>query len=153
MPPKAAGILLYRIRKDELEVLLVHPGGPYYKRIDDGIWSIPKGLYEPGEDPLDAARREFNEETGGTVSGPYKLLPEVKYSSGKRLTVYACKGEFELEQFKSNSFELEWPPGSGILQAFPEADRAGWFNIENAKQKILSAQVPLLEDLIRVADL
>ena len=110
MPVRAAGILLYRIRDNATEVLLIHPGGPFYQKREEGIWSIPKGVIDSGEDPLSAAIREFREETGMKPEGPFVLLPEARYGSGKRLTAYACEGNFDPEQLISNSFSLEWPP-------------------------------------------
>lgn len=147
MAVKASGILLYRQRSGQTEVLLVHPGGPFYKRKDDDIWSVPKGLYEKDEDPLAAAVREFEEETGGKVSGPFRQLNEVKYSSGKRLTVFACEGDFDVADFSSNTFEMEWPPGSGKKERFPEVDKAEWFSLEVARRKLLPAQKPLIDEL------
>jgi predicted NUDIX family NTP pyrophosphohydrolase len=147
MPVLAAGILLYRIRSGVVQVLLIHPGGPYYKRKDEGIWSVPKGLLSEGEEELTAAVREFEEETGMKPTGPFHLLPQVKYGSGKRLTVYACEGDFEVGQLRSNTFELEWPPGSGVKQEFPEADKAEWFELPEACVKMLPAQLILLDAL------
>jgi predicted NUDIX family NTP pyrophosphohydrolase len=147
MPVLAAGILLYRVRAGEPEVLLIHPGGPFYKRKDEGIWSIPKGIISAGEDELTTAIREFSEETGMKPEGPFQLLPLVRYGSGKRLTAFACKGDFNVDLLKSNTFELEWPPGSGTKQAFPEADKAEWFGIPEARVKMLPAQLILLEAL------
>lgn len=145
MPVRAAGILLYKRDPAGFKVLLIHPGGPFYVRKDEGIWSVPKGIIASGEDVQNAALREFYEETGHQISGELMLLPEVRYGSGKRLTVFACEGDFDLASFKSNEFEIEWPPKSGMIKSFPEADRAGWFNADEAAIKILPAQRILLD--------
>ena len=150
MPVLASGILLFREVECKPEVLLIHPGGPFYKNKDSGIWSVPKGIRNPDEDPLLAAIREFSEETGMTPAGPYIELPLVKYGSGKRLTVFACRGDLDLDEFKSNEFELEWPPKSGKTVLFPEADKAGWFDLESARVKMLPAQQPLLHALLEI---
>ena len=148
MPVRAAGVLLYKNDEFGLKVLLIHPGGPYYIRKDEGIWSVPKGIIDPGEDVQVAACREFFEETGHRISGDLLLLPEVRYGSGKRLTVFASEGDLDLDSFKSNEFEMEWPPKSGRMQSFPEADKAGWFSMEEAALKILPAQRTVLEALL-----
>jgi predicted NUDIX family NTP pyrophosphohydrolase len=150
MPVLASGILLYREKEGKPEVLLIHPGGPFYKNKDAGIWSVPKGIRNPDEDPLVAAIREFSEETGAVPVGPYVELPEVRYGSGKRLTVFACRGDLDLKDFKSNEFELEWPPKSGKTALFPEADKAGWFDVDTARIKMLPAQQPLLPALLEI---
>lgn len=147
MPVRAAGILLYRVRNSETEVLLIHPGGPFYRKREEGIWSIPKGLIDGAEDPLEAAIREFSEETGMKPDGPFVLLPEARYGSGKRLTAYACEGNFDPEKLVSNTFSLEWPPQSGKFSEFPEADRAAWYNLKEAFNRILPAQRILLDTL------
>jgi predicted NUDIX family NTP pyrophosphohydrolase len=144
MPVRAAGVLLYRIRNNRTEVLLIHPGGPFYRKREEGIWSIPKGLMDAGEEPLNAAIREFMEETGMTPKGPFVMLPEVRYGSGKRLTAFASEGDFDPANLISNTFSLEWPPKSGKFVDFPEADRAGWFDLKEAAVRILPAQLILL---------
>jgi predicted NUDIX family NTP pyrophosphohydrolase len=146
----SAGILLYRLSGAEPEVLLVHPGGPFWAKKDDGAWSIPKGLQEPGEEPLAAARREFAEETGTLPSGEAIPLGSFRQASGKTVTAFALAGDLDLAGFRSNSFEIEWPPRSGRRQAFPEADRAGWFTLAEARVKLTRGQLPLLDALARV---
>jgi predicted NUDIX family NTP pyrophosphohydrolase len=145
MPVQSAGILLFRFRDKHPEFFLVHPGGPFWKNKDAGAWSIPKGEFTD-EDPLQAAIREFHEETGTMLAGDFTPLSPVKQKSGKRVQAWAVEGDIDPEQVHSNSFEMEWPPHSGRKQLFPEIDRAGWFNFENAKQKILAAQLPLIEE-------
>jgi len=147
MPAESAGVLLWRRRKTSVEVFLIHPGGPFWKNKDAGAWSIPKGLADPKEDHLAAAKREFTEETGFTIAGDYVLLGRFKQSSAKMLTVYALEGDCEPTQLVSNTFSLEWPPKSGRMQDFPEADRGAWFGTRDAVEKILNGQLPLLEKL------
>ena len=148
MPERSAGILLHRQGSDGLEVLLVHPGGPFFARRDDGAWSIPKGLYEEGEEPLVAARREFAEELGSPCpDGPALELGEIRQKNGKRVTAWAVAGDLDAEAITSNTFAIEWPPRSGRRQEFPEVDRAGWFTLDAARTKILAAQAPLLDRL------
>ena len=147
MPERSAGILLYRSRDGGTEVLLVHPGGPFWAKKDDGAWSIPKGLYGDGEDPLMAARREFEEETGARVEGEWLPLGEFRLPSGKRLSVWAAEGDFDPARLKSNVFEMEWPPRSGERQAFPEVDRAEWYSPGTARVKITKGQLPVLDAL------
>jgi predicted NUDIX family NTP pyrophosphohydrolase len=148
MPQKSAGLLMYRLIGGGPEVLLVHPGGPFWTRKDDGAWSIPKGLYEPGEDPLLAAKREFQEETGSRPEGEPMWLGEFRYSSGKVVSAWAIEGDFDLAGFRSNTFAIEWPPKSGRMAEFPEADRAGWFRPDIARAKILKGQLPILAALL-----
>jgi predicted NUDIX family NTP pyrophosphohydrolase len=137
----SAGILLYRRRNDALEVFLVHPGGPFWRNKDVGAWSIPKGEYGFGDDPLAAARREFEEETGFVPpAGEWRSLSEVKLSSGKVITAWAVEGDCDADVIRSNLFSIEWPPKSGKIQAFPEVDRAGWFALSAAQEKIHPAQ-------------
>lgn len=147
MPRKSAGILLYRFRKNKPEVFLVHPGGPFWAKKDLGAWSIPKGEYNDNENPLDAARREFNEETGITVNGNFMELGEVKQPSGKLIIAWAMETDLQSVEIKSNTFKLEWPPKSGRIQEFPEVDRAEWLSMEDAHQKILNGQIPFLKKL------
>jgi len=148
MPETSAGIMLYRRTGDELEVLLVHPGGPFWAKKDDGAWTIPKGLYEGGEEPEAAARREFAEETGYAPAGEMLALGSFRQPSGKRVTAFALEDDFEPDELVSNTFEMEWPPRSGRRQSFPEIDRAGWFGIAAARVKLLEGQVPILEALL-----
>jgi predicted NUDIX family NTP pyrophosphohydrolase len=147
MPQRSAGILMFRRTGAEPEVLLIHPGGPFWAKKDFGAWSIPKGLYEPSEDVLAAAKREFFEETGCVPSGKFMPLGDFK-PGAKILTVFAVEGDFDLENFRSNNFAMEWPPKSGKMAEFPEADRAGWFSIEEARRKILKGQLPILAALL-----
>lgn len=146
---QSAGLLLYRIRKKNLEVFLVHPGGPYWKNKDDGAWSIPKGEFNENEAPLQAAIREFSEETGKVVSGKFLKLHPVKLKSGKNVSAWALEKNIEIMHIDnvSNTFEIEWPPHSGKFQAFPEVDKAEWFLMSEAKEKINTAQVSLLKEL------
>ena len=144
MPLESAGILLYRKTTDRLEVLLAHPGGPLWARKDDGVWSIPKGLIEAGEEPQAAARREFAEETGMTPEGDALFLGSLRQKSGKIVHAWAMRGEFDPAQLRSNTFALEWPPRSGKMEDFPEVDRAGWFTIEEAERKIAVGQAGFL---------
>ena len=143
---RSAGILMYKYRADKLLVLLVHPGGPYWAKRDLGSWSIPKGEYE-GEDPLTAAGREFQEETGGQVQGPFLSLGEVTQSNRKTVSAWAAEGDFDAKTLKSNLCEIEWPPKSGRTQLIPEADRAEWFSLQDARVKILAGQRPFLDRL------
>lgn len=143
---RSAGILMYKCRADGLLVLLVHPGGPYWAKRDLGSWSIPKGEYE-GEDPLTAAGREFREETGGQVQGPFLSLGEVTQSNRKTVSAWAAEGDFDPKTLKSDLCEIEWPPKSGRTQLIPEADRAEWFSLQDARVKILAGQRPFLDRL------
>jgi predicted NUDIX family NTP pyrophosphohydrolase len=143
----SAGVLVFR-RKPSLEVLLAHPGGPYWARKDEGAWSIPKGLAEADDDLLAAARRELAEETGFIADGDFIALAPVRQKSGKVVHAFAVEGDFDLTQFASNSFEIEWPPRSGRRQAFPEVNRVGYFGIEEAMRKILAYQQPFIRELL-----
>ena len=147
MAKKSAGILLYRVNDGALEVLLAHPGGPFWARKDMGAWTIPKGEIGDGEDPLDAARREMAEETGIEAGGPAIPLAPIRMKGGKTVIAFAVLGDCDPASIRSNTFSMEWPPGSGQQQEFPEIDRAQWFAIKEAKGKILPAQIPLLEQL------
>lgn len=149
----SAGLLLYRKRDDSLEVLLVHPGGPFWAKKDLGVWSIPKGEYEENEDPLVAAYREFEEELGlsPTKQNPLEL-GSVKLKSGKIVMAWAEESDLDVSTVKSNTFEMEWPPRSGKKQLFPEVDQAVWFTLSIASQKILPAQLPFLDRLAEVLD-
>ena len=146
MPKKSAGLLLFR-RRDRLEVLLVHPGGPLWAKKDEGAWSIPKGEIDADEDPLRAARREFAEELGSDVSGEFIALHPIRQASGKLVYAWAIESEFDTATFRSGTFSMEWPPRSGRQQEFPEVDRAEWFPIAAARVKINPGQIPLLDQL------
>lgn len=143
----SAGLLLYRLRGGELEVFLVHPGGPFWTRKDDGAWSIPKGEYEPGADPLATAKREFYEETGIEVAGIFHALAPVKQPSGKLISAWAVEGEFEAAALTSNTFTLEWPPKSGRMCEFPEVDRGAWFDLTTARVKLQAGQRDFLDQV------
>lgn len=145
MAARSAGILMYRRQGDALQVLLVHPGGPFWRGKDRGAWSIPKGEYEPGEAPEVAARREFAEELGVTPNGELQPLGEIRQAGGKRVLAFAIEGDLDVAAIRSNQFELEWPPRSGRIQSFPEVDRAGWFALPLAHEKIIAGQRPLLD--------
>jgi predicted NUDIX family NTP pyrophosphohydrolase len=148
MPKTSAGLLLYRNVDATLEIFLVHPGGPFWVKKDDGAWSIPKGEFDPGEDPLGAAQREFQEETGFTASGPFTALAPIKQPGGKTIHAWAVEGPgLDPTAIRSNTFSLEWPPRSGKSREFPEVDRAAWFPLREARTKILKGQLPLLDQL------
>ena len=144
----SAGILMYRQTGPGLEVLLVHPGGPFWRNKDVGAWSIPKGEMDEGEDAAFAARREFLEETGCSLSGPLKPLGDIRQRGGKRVTAFAVEGDLDVDAIKSNTFEIEWPPKGGKMQSFPEVDRAAWFDLPAAHVKILESQRTLLDRLV-----
>jgi predicted NUDIX family NTP pyrophosphohydrolase len=148
---RSAGIVLYRKRQGVLEVFLVHPGGPYWARKDHGAWSIPKGEYQQGEAALQAAQREFLEETGVAVDGPFAALTPVRQPSGKVISAWAVEGDLDPAQLRSNSFLLEWPPKSGVMQDFPEVDRGDWFSLVQARDKLTPGQRPLLLALAETA--
>jgi predicted NUDIX family NTP pyrophosphohydrolase len=150
MGKKSAGLLMYRRRHGVLEVLLVHPGGPFWAKKDEGSWSVPKGEYTSGEDPLDVAKREFHEETGFEAFGQFVPLTPLKQPSGKIITAWAFEGDCDASASKSNTFMMEWPPRSGRQQEFPEVDRAGWFPIPVAKEKIIKGQSGFLDELNQV---
>jgi predicted NUDIX family NTP pyrophosphohydrolase len=143
----SAGLLLYRFVDRTLQVLLVHPGGPFWARKDLGAWSIPKGEIDPGEEPLDAARREFTEETGGSVEGDFLPLQKRQQSSGKIVHAWAVRADFDPSRLTSAAFSMEWPPRSGRQQSFPEVDRAEWFDLATARQKIVKGQAGFLDEL------
>ncbi len=151
MAKESAGLLLYRRRGGTLEVFLVHPGGPFWAKRDAGAWSIPKGELAEGESALDAARREFAEETGFTPQGDFVPLPPVRQKSGKIIRAWAVEGDFDPAALRSERFAMEWPPKSGRMQEFPEVDRAGWFTLEEARTKLVAGQVPLLDALAAIA--
>jgi predicted NUDIX family NTP pyrophosphohydrolase len=146
---RSAGILLYRTAAGAPEVLLVHPGGPFWARKDAGAWSIPKGEYEDGEDPRACALREFEEELGTALPpGELAELGSVKQKGGKVVTAWAAEGDLDAESVRSNTFTMEWPPRSGRTVEFPEIDRAGWFEIETAREKLVAAQTEFLDRLL-----
>jgi predicted NUDIX family NTP pyrophosphohydrolase len=149
MAKRSAGLLLFRDGEDGLEVLLGHPGGPYYVRKDDGVWSVPKGEYDQSEQPLDAAIREFTEELGSPPpDGEALPLGEARQSGGKVNVVWARRGDFDATTIRSNTFPMEWPPRSGRIQQVEEIDRAAWFPLAEARRKIRPAQLPFLDRLV-----
>jgi predicted NUDIX family NTP pyrophosphohydrolase len=147
---QSAGILLYRTCGGQVEVFLVHPGGPYWTRKDDGAWSIPKGEYGEGDDPLATARREFREETGSEVIGSFRPLSPIRQPSGKVVSAWAVEGDLDAATVKSHTFSLEWPPHSGTMQEFPEVDRGAWFDIAIARTKLQPGQRGFLDQLIEL---
>jgi predicted NUDIX family NTP pyrophosphohydrolase len=144
---RSAGLLLFRRANGALQVLLVHPGGPYWRGKDAGAWSIPKGEFLPGEDPLAAARREFREETGAAVEGACIPLTPLRQAGGKVVQAWALAGDWDPDRLRSNPFTIEWPPRSGRTRAFPEVDRAAWFALDEARGKIVRGQVGFLDEL------
>jgi len=149
MPKQSAGLLLYRWHHEGLELLLVHPGGPFWRKKNDGSWMIPKGEFTDAEDAFAAAKREFTEETGADPpAGEFLRLRTLKQSNAKTVHVWAVEGDFDPARLKSNLFTQEWPPRTGRTQEFPEVDRAGWFTPEVARRKILASQVPLIDELV-----
>ena len=150
MAKRSAGLLMYRGSGARLAVLLVHPGGPFWARKDLGAWSIPKGEYAAGEDPLAVAQREFAEETGVTPRGEFQPLGEVVQAGGKRVSAWAVEGDLDPATIVSNVFELEWPPRSGRKRSFPEVDRAEWFTPEEARARILAGQRPSIDRLVEL---
>ncbi|HEX8127164.1 MAG TPA: NUDIX domain-containing protein [Allosphingosinicella sp.] len=147
MPARSAGILLYRRDPDGIRLLLAHPGGPFWRSKDEGAWMIPKGLIEPGEAPLAAALREFEEELGAKPGGEPRPLCEVRQAGGKWVEAFALEGDFDPAALKSNAFTIEYPPKSGSFRAFPEVDEARWFTVPEARAKILKSQAPILDAL------
>ncbi len=145
---KSAGVLFYRFENALLQVLLVHPGGPFWKNKDSGSWSIPKGEFKEKEIPLDAAKREFEEETGVVPEGNFMKLTPVKQKGGKIIMAWALKGNMNSENVRSNTFKMEWPPHSGQLMEFPEVDKANWFSVNEAKIKINPGQIKFIEELV-----
>jgi predicted NUDIX family NTP pyrophosphohydrolase len=141
-----------RTRSGALEVLLAHPGGPWWARREEGAWTLPKGEFEEGEEALECAMREFREETGLAPTGPYAPLGEVRQKSGKRVSAWTFEGDLDPALLQSNSFEMEWPPRSGRLQQFPEIDRVEWFGLAAARDKLLPAQLPFLDRLQQALD-
>jgi predicted NUDIX family NTP pyrophosphohydrolase len=149
MPKQSAGLLLYRRREGQLEVFLVHPGGPFWQSKDLGAWSIPKGEFTADDDPLEVAKRELLEETGLSVDGPFTPLEPFRQRGGKIVHAWIVESDIEPGDVKSNTFSIEWPPRSGRQQTYPEVDRAEWFSLEAARQKILSSQQPILDQLAK----
>jgi predicted NUDIX family NTP pyrophosphohydrolase len=148
---RSAGILLYRLSGGAPEVLLVHPGGPFWARRDAGAWSVPKGEYEDADDPLAAARREFEEETGTALeTGELLELGDVKQKNGKVVSAWAAEGDLDPDAVHSNTFTMEWPPRSGRTAEFPEIDRAGWFGMDEAREKLNPAQAEFLDRLLEL---
>jgi len=148
MAKKSAGLLLFRRRGTDVEMLLVHPGGPLWAKKDDGAWSIPKGELDSDEEPLAAAVRECQEELGVPVSGEFLPLVSLKQPGGKLVLAWAVEADFDPQRLNSNTFEMEWPPRSGKRHEFPEIDRARWFSPDVARQKILKGQAPLIDELL-----
>ena len=149
MPRISAGLLLYRCNAARLEVLLVHPGGPFWQKRDQGAWSIPKGEVEPGEDTMAAAYRELHEETGFVVTGQPTPLGQARQRSGKVVVAWAIAADVDPRRLKSNTVAIEWPPRSGRVREFPEVDRAEWFDLGEARRRILPGQAGFLEALVR----
>jgi len=152
MKKRSAGILLFRSSNSELEVFLVHPGGPFWAKKHAGAWSIPKGEYSDGDNPLDAAKREFAEETGVRVDGDFIPLGEVKQAGGKIVIAWALEGDTDAKLIQSNTFTIEWPPGSGRMREFPEVDTADWFSLRVAQVKLVTGQVKFLKRLAQHVD-
>ncbi|RJQ75986.1 MAG: NUDIX domain-containing protein [Desulfobacteraceae bacterium] len=150
MPKTSAGLLMYRFRNGQLEVFLVHPGGPFWRKKDHGAWSIPKGEYAEGEDPFEVARREFTEETGFAAEGDFITLTPLRQPSRKIISAWAFEGDCDPAGIKSNLFTIEWPPGSGKQVQFPEVDRAEWFSLPTAIVKLHKGQVGFVEQLYRI---
>jgi predicted NUDIX family NTP pyrophosphohydrolase len=148
MSKQSAGILLYRVNsQQQIEVLIVHPGGPFWKNKDLGAWSIPKGEFLPGEDPLEVAKREFHEEVGQKISGTFRELRPARQAGGKIVYCFTQERDIDVSNIKSNTFSMEWPPRSGRQQEFPEVDRAEWFDIETARTKLNASQAAFLDQL------
>jgi predicted NUDIX family NTP pyrophosphohydrolase len=150
VPKKSAGVALYHRAGDAIEIFLTHPGGPFWKNKDDGAWTFPKGEYADPEEPLAAATREFREETGCEIAGQPLDLGEVRQKGGKLVRLYAFEGDCDPAAIRSNTFRVEWPPGSKRYQEFPEVDRAEWFSPEEARRKLLPSQVEFVERLLRL---
>jgi len=148
MPKLSGGILMFRRCEQVVEFFLVHPGGPFWQKKDVGAWSIPKGEYDPGEDSFEAAKREFEEETGMKAQGTFLPLGEIKQPGGKIISVWAVEGDCSADTISSNTFSIEWPPKSGRKKEFPEIDRAAWFRLEEARVRIVKGQVGFLERLM-----
>jgi predicted NUDIX family NTP pyrophosphohydrolase len=151
MAKRSAGILMYRRRDGELQVLLGHPGGPFWAKKDAGAWSIPKGEIDAGEDPLAAAKREFTEETGLRPDGELVALTPIRQKGGKVVLAWAIEGDCDARAIESNVFSMEWPPKSGKMAEFPEIDRAEWFSLDEARRRINPGQLPFIEELQEVS--
>ena len=149
MAKESAGLLLYRRKNGAVEVFLVHPGGPFWAKKDEGAWTIPKGELAAGEEPLAAAIREFAEETGTTIAGDFRALPPARQTGGKLVRAWAVEGDIDPASIRSNSFEMEWPPRSGKRQSFPEIDRGEWFALDEARKRINKGQIALIEALAK----
>ncbi|MBZ9670800.1 NUDIX domain-containing protein [Mesorhizobium sp. B3-2-1] len=147
MAKRSAGLLIHRRSGGDIQVLLVHPGGPFWAKKDDGAWSIPKGLVDEGEDQLAAARRETEEELGVKVEGPFARLGDYRQPGGKTVTAWSVEADIDVAAIRSNIFTMEWPPRSGRMKEFPEVDRAGWFTLAEAEVKMLAGQRPMVVDL------
>ena len=150
MPQKSAGILLYRFTNNNIEFFIVHPGGPFWAKKDSGAWSIPKGIIEDTEDPLGAAIREFEEETGIKISGNFIALAPVKMKNGKIIYAFAVEHDIDPTQLSSNTFMIEWPPKSGKQMEFPEIDKGEWFDTETCKTKLNDSQTPFIDELLKI---
>ncbi len=150
MPKPSAGILLFRKSGGEVEFFLVHPGGPFFAKKQHGWWTIPKGELMPDEDPLDAAQREFTEETGFTIEGTFIPLSSIQQKGGKTVLCWAVEGDLDATKVVSNTFEMQWPPKSGRMQIFPEIDQAGWLGCEEAKLLINERQAAFLDEVIKI---
>ena len=148
MAKSSAGILMYRFQGDQVEVFLAHPGGPYWAKKDKAAWTIPKGEFSAEEEPLAAAKREFEEETGTAISGPFLELGKLRQPNGKVVHLWAVEGDSDPESIVSNTFEMEWPPKSGKFQSSPEIDRACWFTAESAREKLHKGQVEFIDILL-----
>ncbi len=153
MPRKSAGIVLYRLKNNDLEVLLVHPGGPFWSKKDEGVWSIPKGEFDTDEDALIAAKREFKEETGTYIDGEFIPLSPIEQKGGKVVYAWAFEGDLNPEEIICNTLTLEWPPMSGIKKEFPEIDKAAWFSIGEVSRKIINTQYDLIKELVSLLHL
>jgi predicted NUDIX family NTP pyrophosphohydrolase len=149
MPNQSAGILLYRKKNNRIELFLVHPGGPFWQKKDIGVWTIPKGEFADNEEAFEAAKREFEEETGISLSGNFIELTPVKQKAGKLIYAWALEGDVDAANISSNSFKIEWPPKSGRYKEFPEVDKAEWLSEEQAKEKINPAQARLVDELLQ----
>ncbi len=147
MAKRSAGLVLYRNAADSIEVFLVHPGGPFWAKKEDAAWSIPKGEIAEGEDALEAAKREFQEETGFAVNGAFEALEPVKQAGGKMVYAWCFEGDIDASAIRSNTFSMEWPPRSGKTQEFAEVDRGAWFDLAEARKKVVRGHIPLLEQL------
>ncbi len=139
---------MYKFKDKQVQIFLLHPGGPFFKNKDNGVWSIPKGEFQDDEDPLAAAKREFTEETGHTIDGKFVALQPIKIKSGKIISAWAVEGQIAADRVNSNLFEMEWPPRSGKMTSFPEIDKGEWFNLDEARIKITPGQLPLIDQLI-----